>query len=68
MSRVLLSATTDGLVASPTSQPLEWSEIRWTVRDPLSAMAYVQMVFRLGYDPECPASPRRPVADVLDVV
>ncbi|MEW2273111.1 hypothetical protein [Streptomyces griseofuscus] len=68
MSRVLLSAATDGLVAPLTSQPLERSEIRRAVHDPLSAMAYVQTVLRLGYGPEGPASPRRRVADVLDVV
>ncbi|MGW2896404.1 Acg family FMN-binding oxidoreductase [Streptomyces sp. NPDC001212] len=68
LERVLLRATTDGLVASVTSQPLEWPEIRWAVRDPVSAVAHVQMVIRLGYGPEGHASPRRPVADLLDVL
>ncbi|WP_406375560.1 nitroreductase [Streptomyces sp. NBC_00647] len=68
LERVLLRATTDGLVASVTSQPLEWPEIRWAVRDPVSAMTHVQMVIRLGYGPEGEASPRRPVADLLDVL
>ncbi|MFJ2302460.1 Acg family FMN-binding oxidoreductase [Streptomyces sp. NPDC087787] len=68
LERVLLRATTDGLVASVTSQPLEWPETRWAVRDPVSAMAHVQMVIRLGYGPEGHASPRRPVAGLLDVL
>jgi len=68
LERVLLRATMDGLVASLTSQPLEWPEVRWMVRDPLSAMAHVQMVIRIGYGPEGPASPRRPVTDLLDVI
>ncbi|MET8130602.1 nitroreductase [Streptomyces sp. NPDC005251] len=66
LERVLLQATADGLVASITSQPLEWQDIRWAVRDPLSAMANVQMVIRLGHGPEGATSPRRPVTDVLD--
>ncbi|MEV5082285.1 nitroreductase family protein [Streptomyces sp. NPDC056159] len=68
LERVLLRATTDGLVASVTSQPLEWPKIRWAVRDPVSAMVHVQMVIRLGYGPEGHASPRRPVADLLAVL
>lgn len=68
LERVWLQATLDGLVASLTSQPLEWPELRWVVRDPTSAMGHVQMVIRLGYGPEGPSTPRRPVADVLDVV
>ncbi|MGW1892521.1 Acg family FMN-binding oxidoreductase [Streptomyces sp. NPDC002004] len=68
LERVLLQATLDGLVASLTSQPLEWPELRWTVRDPGSAMGHVQMVIRLGYGPEGHPTPRRPVEEVLDIV
>ncbi|MGW2491495.1 Acg family FMN-binding oxidoreductase [Streptomyces sp. NPDC001606] len=68
LERVLLLATVEGLVASVTSQPLEWPELRWAVRDPGSAMGHVHMVLRLGYGPEGRPSPRRPVSDVLTVV
>ncbi|MFF3872885.1 Acg family FMN-binding oxidoreductase [Streptomyces sp. NPDC001978] len=68
LERVLLRATADGLVASVTSQPLEWPELRWAIRDPASAMGYVQMVIRLGYGPEGHSTPRRPVTDLLDIV
>ncbi|MGW6979683.1 Acg family FMN-binding oxidoreductase [Streptomyces sp. NPDC054932] len=67
LERVLLQATADGLATSMTSQPLEWRELRWTVRDPAEAMGHVQMVLRLGYGRPAPATPRRPVAEVLEV-
>ncbi|MCX4803537.1 nitroreductase family protein [Streptomyces sp. NBC_01214] len=67
MERVLLQATADGLATSMTSQPLEWPELRWTVRDPVAAMGHVQMVLRLGYGPVGPATPRRPVTEVLEI-
>ncbi|MGW9031058.1 Acg family FMN-binding oxidoreductase [Streptomyces sp. NPDC055722] len=68
LERVWLLATLDGLAASLSSQPLEWTELRWAVRDPTSAMGHVQMVIRLGYGPKGHPTPRRPVADVLDIV
>ncbi|MCB5180860.1 Acg family FMN-binding oxidoreductase [Streptomyces antimicrobicus] len=67
LERVLLRATADGLATSMTSQPLEWQELRWTVRDPAEAMGHVQMVLRLGYGPQGPATPRRPVTEVLEI-
>lgn len=67
LERVLLQATADGLATSMTSQPLEWPELRWTVRDPLAPIGHVQMVLRLGYGPSGEATPRRPVPEVLDI-
>ncbi|WP_328314553.1 nitroreductase [Streptomyces sp. NBC_00442] len=67
LQRVLLQATLDGLVASMTTQPLEWPELRWAVRDPGSTMGHVHMIIRLGYGPAGPATPRRPVTEVLDI-
>ncbi|MFD0033097.1 Acg family FMN-binding oxidoreductase [Streptomyces sp. NPDC055059] len=68
LEHVLLQATADGLVSSMTSQPMEWPELRWALRDPDTSMGYVQMVLRLGYGPQGPATPRRPASEVLDIV
>ncbi|MEU5159239.1 nitroreductase [Streptomyces sp. NPDC020875] len=67
MERVLLEATLDGLATSVASQVLEWSDLRWAIRDPASAMGHVHMVIRLGYGPLGPLTRRRPVDDVLTV-
>ncbi|MFG3258630.1 Acg family FMN-binding oxidoreductase [Streptomyces sp. NPDC048172] len=66
MERVLLVATLNGLSTALNSHALEWPELRWDARDPRSAMGYVQMMLRLGYGPETPATPRRPVQEVLE--
>ncbi|MFC9264685.1 Acg family FMN-binding oxidoreductase [Streptomyces hydrogenans] len=65
LQRVLLRATLDGLSTSLMSQPLEWPELRFDARDPLSAVGYVHMIIRLGYGPAGRATPRRAASDVL---
>ncbi|PWI13214.1 nitroreductase [Streptomyces sp. Act143] len=67
LERVLLEATSAGLAASLTSHPLESGDLRTLARDPVAGHGPVQMVLRLGYGPLGPATPRRPVRDVLDV-
>ncbi|MEX2971815.1 nitroreductase family protein [Streptomyces sp. C184] len=67
MERVLLLATREGLSSAPATQALEWPDLRWTLRDPVFGTGYVQMVLRLGYGPRGTATPRRPLAEVLDI-
>lgn len=68
LERVLLEATLVDLATSLTSHALEDRELRLLARDPASGTGQVQMVLRLGYGPRGPATPRRPVADILEVV
>ncbi|MFD8252521.1 Acg family FMN-binding oxidoreductase [Streptomyces werraensis] len=67
VERVLLLATLKGLACSFATQPLEWSDLRWPLRDPVTGTGYAQMLLRLGYGPQGPGAPRRPVPDVLDL-
>ncbi|GAA3367564.1 nitroreductase [Streptomyces antimycoticus] len=67
MERVLLRATIEGVSTSFITQALEWHDLRWPLRDPMSGNAYVQMVLRLGYGRPGSQTPRRPVHDVLDL-
>ncbi|MFG3259850.1 Acg family FMN-binding oxidoreductase [Streptomyces sp. NPDC048172] len=67
LERVLLEATLAGLATSLTSHPLENADLRPLVREPVSGKGHVHMVLRLGYGPTGPATPRRPVRDVLDL-
>lgn len=68
LERVLLKATLTGLATSLTSHALENPDLRLLAREPVAGRGHVQMVLRLGYGPQGPATPRRPVRDVLDVV
>ncbi|MFI2368080.1 Acg family FMN-binding oxidoreductase [Streptomyces sp. NPDC018833] len=67
LERVLLLATLEGLSSSFATQPVERSELRWALRDPVHGVGAVQMVLRLGYGPPGHATPRRPVWEVLDI-
>ena len=67
MERVLLLATSEGLVGSPLTQAVEWPDLRWPLRDPVTGKGQVQTVLRLGYGPPGPQTPRRPPREVLDI-
>jgi nitroreductase len=67
LERVWLTATVHGLRASVLHQAVEIPETRWQLRDPEAGPGHVQLVLRFGYGPSGAASPRRPVADVLDL-
>ncbi|MFF3981209.1 Acg family FMN-binding oxidoreductase [Streptomyces sp. NPDC001828] len=67
LQHVLLLAKHHDLVANVTTEALEREDLRWAVRDPLSAMPYVQVMLRIGYGPAGPRSPRRTVRDVLTI-
>jgi nitroreductase len=59
LERLLLDATAAGVSASFINQPLEHDDLRFLVRSPLTGVGHSQMVLRLGYGDEVPATPRR---------
>lgn len=65
LQRTLLTATVRGIATSPLTQPLETRDA-WLVRDP-AGDGWPQLILRIGYGLPVPASPRRPVDDVLEV-
>ncbi|WP_407698449.1 Acg family FMN-binding oxidoreductase [Streptomyces cyaneochromogenes] len=67
MERVLLLATLKGLSSSFVTQPVEWTDLRWPLRDPVTGTGFQQLLLRLGYGPKGPSTPRRPVTEVLDI-
>ena len=60
LERLLLEATAAGVAASFLNQPLEHDDLRFLVRSPLTGVGNSQMILRLGYGDEVPATPRRP--------
>jgi len=70
LSRVLLTATADGLATSPLGQALDIEATRSLVHSLTGGTGLTQMILRIGY-PDTSAPPfaptgRRPVADVLE--
>ncbi|MFE2889575.1 Acg family FMN-binding oxidoreductase [Streptomyces sp. NPDC059272] len=63
LERVLLVATAHGVKASLLHQALEWPDLREQLAD--GRREHTQMVIRLGYGPQGPASPRRTAGQVL---
>lgn len=66
LERVLLVATIEGLVSTFANQPLEKPALRWLVREPDEPIGFPQMILRLGYASPAPATPRRPLEDVVE--
>nr|WP_234389129.1 nitroreductase family protein [Streptomyces sp. AS58] len=67
MERVLLLATREGLATAFATQALEWTDLRWPLRDPMNGKGFTQTVLRLGYGPAGPGTPRRPMSEILDI-
>ncbi|MFF2960668.1 Acg family FMN-binding oxidoreductase [Streptomyces sp. NPDC057963] len=67
LERVLLAATLHQVSTSFATQPVEWPDLRWLLRDPVSGTGHTQMIVRLGYGPTGPRTPRRPLAQVLTI-
>ncbi|WP_439657788.1 Acg family FMN-binding oxidoreductase [Lentzea sp. HUAS TT2] len=65
MQRVLLTATTLGLAASFLSQPIEVRSVREELRRELGGVLVPQTVLRVGFSSPVPATPRRPVTELL---
>lgn len=67
MQRVLLTATEAGLSASFLSQVVEVPAARQQLRDLIGGGLWPQTVLRVGYGSPVSATPRRAVAEVIDV-
>lgn len=68
LDRVLLALTAEGLSASFMNQPVEVAPLRNQLHTLLRDRGfggYAHAVLRIGFGPEAPASPRRPVEDVI---
>lgn len=65
LSALLLRATELGLLAQPIGQVLDLPASRFALSRVLGTLGAPQMLLRIGHGTSVPATPRRPVADVL---
>ena len=65
LSAVLLQATTEGLRASMLGQVIDLPATRAQLRTELRLIGEPQMVLRIGYGPAAPATPRRPLTEII---
>ena len=65
LSALLLHATTQGLRASMLGQVIDLPTTRAQLRTLLRLIGEPQMVLRIGYGPAAPATPRRPLTEIL---
>ncbi len=65
LAHILLTACADGVSASFLAQPIEVAALRGEVADLVGGELSPQLVLRLGYGPEVPPTPRRPLWDIL---
>jgi hypothetical protein len=67
LERLLLTACAAGLQASFLNQPIQVAPLRTRLRDLVCGDGMPQLLLRLGYpDETVPASPRRPLDDVVE--
>jgi nitroreductase len=65
LAHVLLAAARLGVAASPLGQVVEVLDTRARLRSQLGLLGVPQMVLRIGYGSPAEATPRRPLAEVL---
>ena len=65
LAHVLLRLTAEGAVASFLNQPIEVPRLRPTLTSLVGATGAAQLLLRAGYGPPGPATPRRPLTEVL---
>ncbi|MDX3458913.1 hypothetical protein PV396_44535 [Streptomyces sp. ME02-8801-2C] len=66
LEHVLLVATVQGVRTSLLHQPMEWSDLRQSLSPTPGHNGHAQMLIRLGYGPDGPATPRRAAHQLSD--
>ena len=63
---LLVRGAVHGVAASPLGQVIDLEPARTQLKHELGVLGYPQMVLRLGYAPQGPDTPRRPLSEVLE--